>query len=96
MMDRAEKGLEMLGNDIYEYLHGKKEQTEIKTTESDGKIVNIINNYGNTTPSVKYSFVRTGIMIIFMTALVVGTYMILTNPHAIVDFGNWLRTLFGI
>ena len=92
--DRAEQGLHDLATDIRNALR-KHDETEVKTTESNGTgVTNIINNYAYRAPVTRYSFVRTATMILFMTALVVGTYMVLNNPHIINDSVNWFSGLF--
>jgi len=90
---QAQKGLEMLGQDIYNYL-SKKKEPEVKTETKDGKIINTINVYGNTTPSVKFGFIRTVWIVFWMVVMIAVTWTIITNPGAIINFGNWLHNLF--
>lgn len=93
--ERARDGLRMLGEDISTYLNGKKQKKEYEPVPSDGKIVNIINNYGTRTPTTRFAFLNTAWIVLWMVVLVVGTYIIITNPQAIINFGTWLKTLFG-
>jgi len=90
---QAQKGLEMLGQDIYNYL-SKKKEPEVKTETKDGKIINTINVYGNTTPSVKFGFVRDIWLVLWMVFTIIGVYIILSHPEWIVSFGDWLKTVF--
>ena len=96
MPERAEQGLHDLATDIRDALR-RHESQEIKTTESDGKIINTINVYPNGTisqPSVKFRFVKDLWTVLVMTGIIVGVYIIITNPGAIINFGNWLHNLF--
>ena len=90
--ERARDGLRMLGEDISNYLNGKKQ--DIKTTESEAKIVNNIYNYGTRTPTTRFAFLNTAWIILWTVVLVVGVYIIITNPQSIVNFGNWLHSIF--
>ena len=67
----------------------------VTTTKKNGAIINNIYNYGTGTPSVKFGFIRTAWIVFWMTVLVVGTYMILTNPDIVTDGIGWLRNLFS-
>ena len=88
MPERAEQGLHDLATDIRNALN-KHEQ--VTTTEKDGKIVNIINNYG-AKPVSRFNFFSTvGIivtMILCGIALAIG-WTLITRPESIF---NW----FGI
>ncbi len=78
MSSRAEQGLHDLATDIRNVLN-KHEQ--VTTTEKEGKIVNIINNYG-AKPVSRFSFFSTvGIivtMILCGIALAIG-WTLITN-----------------
>ena len=90
---RAREGLRRLGEDIASYLSEK--ETDIKTTTSkNGAIINNIYNYGTRTPSVKFGFVRTVWAVFWMVVMIAITWTIITNPGAIIHFGNWLYNLF--
>ena len=88
MPERAEQGLHDLATDIRNVLN-KHEQ--VTTTEKDGKIVNIINNYP-TGKSTRFGFFSTvGViltMILCGIALAIG-WTLITRPESIF---NW----FGI
>lgn len=94
MPERAEQGLHDLATDIRDALR-RHESQEIKTTESkSGGVTNIINNYPSRTPSMKFGFVRTVWAVFWMVVLIAITWTIITNPGAIINFGNWLHNLF--
>ena len=88
MSSRAEEGLHNLATDIRNVLN-KHEQ--VTATEKNGKIVNIINNYG-TGKSTRFGFFSTvGIIVTMMLcgiALAIG-WTLITNLESIL---NW----FGI
>ena len=82
MSSRAEQGLHDLATDIRNILN-KHEQ--VTTTEKDGKIVNIINNYG-TKPVSRFNFFSTVGVIVTMIlcgiALGIG-WLLIINPEII-------------
>ena len=98
MSSRAEQGLHDLATDIRNALR-RHNSKEIKTTESkSGGITNIINNYPSGTvsrPSVRFGFAKDLWTVLVMTGIIVGTYIIISNPQSVVDFGTWLKALFG-
>ena len=85
MSSRAEQGLHNLATDIRNVLN-KHEQ--VTTTEKDGKIVNIINNYP-TGKSTRFGFFSAvGIivtMILCGIALAIG-WTLITNPETILSW----------
>jgi hypothetical protein len=96
MPERAEQGLHDLATDVRDALR-KHNSKEIKTTESDAKIVNNIYNYPSGTvsrPGVRFGFARDIYVVMWMVFTIVGVYIILSHPQWIVQFGNWIRTVF--
>ena len=82
MPERAEQGLHDLTTDIRSVLN---KHEPVTTTEKDGKIVNIINNYP-TGKSTRFGFFSTVGVIVTMIlcgiALAVG-WTLITNPDII-------------
>jgi hypothetical protein len=94
-LQRWEQGLKWLGEDLHRWLSGNKNQhmtqSVEKRTQSDGNPVyqNIINNYSNGTEipvqSMRFGFIRTTAIVVFMVALSAITWLLITNPQALVD-----------
>ena len=91
--ERVERGLQMLSQDIRNLFRKKEQPTQshITRSETDGaKVVNIINN---NIPGVKdiplqavrFGFLRTSAIVVFMVAISAITWMLITNPQALVD-----------
>ena len=94
--ERVQRGLETLASDIRNLFRKKEQSTQSmdKGTPSEYKPVyqNIINNYsnGNQLPlqSVRFGFLKTTCIVIFMVAISAITWLLITNPQALVDMWN--------
>ena len=91
--ERVERGLQMLAQDIKNLFRKKEQPTQSmeKGTQSkdNGVFVNNIYNYSNGTrlplQSVRFGFIRTTAIVVFMVAISVITWLLITNPQALVD-----------
>ncbi|UCF13615.1 MAG: hypothetical protein JSW06_04980 [Thermoplasmatales archaeon] len=94
-MQRWEQGLKWLGEDLHRWLSGEKNQhtpqsMERGTQSKDNPVfVNNIYNYSNEarTPlkTVRFGFIRTTAIVVFMVAISAITWLLITNPQALVD-----------
>ena len=86
---RALKEIKLL--EIKHVKTSKENETELVLLFRKKKI---INNYAYRAPSVKYGFIKTALIVFWMTVIIAGTWVVITNPQAIINFGNWLHNLF--
>ena len=91
--ERAERGLQMLSQDIRNLFRKKEQQTQSMEngTQSENNPVyqNIINNYSNGTQiplqSVRFGFLRTSATVVFLVVISAITWLLITNPQTLVD-----------
>jgi hypothetical protein len=94
---RVDQGWKNLMSDINSLIYGKKEpiKTEIKRDEQGTPlVVNTINNYPTGKQFQHLGFWKTVFLIVFLSMVVVTTYYIITEPEALIIFGNRLGGLF--
>ena len=106
-MQRWEQGLKWLGEDLHRWLSGEKEQhttqSHLNREETDGaKVVNIINNNIPDTASmplqrIQFGFLRTSATVVFLVAISAITWLLITNPQALVDmWHNFVQLMHSI
>jgi len=94
--ERVQRGLETLASDIRNLFRKKEQSTQSMEngTQSGYKPIyqNIINNYSNGTQlplqSMRFGFFRTTAIMVFMVAISAITWLLITNPQALVDMWN--------
>jgi len=94
--ERVQRGLETLASDISNLFRKKEQsaQSMENRTKSEYKPIyqNIINNYSNGTrlplQSVRFGFLKTTAIVVFMVAISAITWLLITNPQALVDMWN--------
>jgi len=91
--ERVQRGLETLAHDIKNLFRKKEQPTqsmEKGTQSKDNPVfVNNIYNYSNGTQiplqSVRFGFLRTTDVVVFMVAISAITWLLITNPQALVN-----------
>ncbi|UCD13240.1 MAG: hypothetical protein JSW60_06695 [Thermoplasmatales archaeon] len=94
--ERVQRGLETLARDIRNLFRKKEQSTQSMENGTQGEYKpvyqNIINNYTNGTQiplqSVRFGFIRTTAIVVFMVGISAITWLLITNPQALVDMWN--------